>query len=209
VSNIFRPLLAFILHLGYFAPFAMGILDSSFLFLPFGNDLVIVVLVARHHQALPFYILSAACGSTLGALILALIAGKLGEEGIQKLAGQKRFKKIESRVNKSGGMAVILSTLAPPPFPYTIVIAIAAALQYSRKRLLAFNFLGRAVRFTILGLLALEFGRTLLGIANSPAFKWSMTVLVVICLVGSGFSIWQWISHTRRGKKAPSIAGTT
>jgi membrane protein YqaA with SNARE-associated domain len=208
VSNLFRPLLAFVLHLGYFAPFVMGVLDSSFLFLPFGNDLVIVVLVTRHHNALPFYILSAACGSTLGVLILALVAGKLGEEGIQKLAGAKRFKKIQSRVNKRAGMAVVVSTLAPPPFPYTMVIATAAALQYSRMRLLAFNFLGRAIRFTILGVLALEFGRTLLGIANSSAFKWSMTVLVALCLIGSGFSIWQWASHTRPGTKRASMART-
>jgi membrane protein YqaA with SNARE-associated domain len=209
VSNVFRPLLTFLLHLGYLAPFVMGVLDSSFLFLPFGNDLVVVVLVSRHYQGLPLYILSAACGSTLGVLILALVARKLGEEGIRKMAGDKRFKKIQSRVDKRAGSAVILSTLAPPPFPFTMVIATAAALQYSRVRLLGFNFLGRAVRFTILGLLALKFGGALLQVANSPVFRWSMTILVALCLIGSGLSIWHWVGRTRSQKKTGSMVGKT
>ena len=208
VSNLFRPLLVFLLHLGYFGPAVMGVLDSSFLFLPFGNDLLVVVLVSRHHMALPFYVLSAACGSTLGVLILALIAGRLGEEGIRKLAGEKRFKKMESKVHHHGGLAIFLSTLAPPPFPYTMVVATAAALNYSRTRLLVFNLLGRALRFTILGLLAIQFGRMVLRIANSPAFRWSMTILVALCLIGSGLSIWHWIAHTRSGKSKDHSQGS-
>ena len=41
----------------------MGVLDSSFLFLPFGNDLLVVSLVARHHQGFIVYVLLAATGS--------------------------------------------------------------------------------------------------------------------------------------------------
>ena len=182
----------------------MGILDSSFLFLPFGNDLLVVVLVSRHHQGLPWYVLAAACGSTIGALILALVAGKIGEEGIRKLAGQKRFKKMEAQVNSHGGLAILLATLAPPPFPFTMVIASAAALKYSRIRLLALNFVGRAIRFTILGLLAIKFGWMVIRVANSPAFKWSMTILVALCLLGSVISVWHWVAQTRprKGNKA-------
>jgi membrane protein YqaA with SNARE-associated domain len=179
----------------------MGVLDSSFLVLPFGNDLLVVVLVSRHHQGLPLYILAAACGSTLGAATLAWIARRVGQEGIRKLAGQRQFEKLESKIQKGGGLAVFLATLAPPPFPYTIVIASAAALQYSNFRLLAFNFIGRAIRFTIFGVLALIFGRTVIRVTQSPAFRWSMLVFIALCLLGSGFSIWHWISHTRGGKK--------
>jgi membrane protein YqaA with SNARE-associated domain len=200
VSNFFRPLVTFLLHLGYFGPVLMGVLDSSFLVLPFGNDLLVVVLVSRHHQGLALYVLAAACGSTVGAAILAWIAGRVGQEGIRKLAGEKRFKKLESKIQKGGGLAVFLATLAPPPFPYTMVVASAAALQYSKVRLLTFNFVGRAIRFTILGVLALVFGRTVIQVTQSPAFRWSMLVFIALCLLGSGFSIWHWISHTRGGK---------
>ncbi len=178
----------------------MGVLDSSFLFLPFGNDLLVVVLVSRHHQGLPLYALAAACGSTIGAATLAWIAGRVGEAGIRKWAGEKRFGKLEARIQNGGGVAVFLATLAPPPFPYTVVIAAAAALQYSKARLLTFNFLGRALRFAILGGLALVFGGAVLRVTQSAGFRWTMTVLVALCLLGSGFSIWKWVSNTRGGK---------
>ena len=198
MSRLFNGLFIFLLHLGYFAPVCMGVLDSSFLFLPFGNDVLVVVLVSRHHQGLVLYILGAACGSTLGALILAWISGRVGAEGVRKLVGEKRFKKLETKFKKGGGVGIFLATLAPPPFPYTMVIASAAALQYSRARLLALNFAGRALRFTIIGILALVFGRAVLQITQSAAFRWSMTALIMLCLVGSGISIWHWIAHTRR-----------
>jgi membrane protein YqaA with SNARE-associated domain len=201
VSNFFRPLVAFLLHLGYFAPLVMGVMDSSFLVLPFGNDLLVVVLVSRHHQGLALYVLAAACGSTVGAAILAWIAGRIGQEGVRKLAGEQRFKKLESKIQSGGGVAVFLATLAPPPFPYTMVIASAAALQYSKTRLLGLNFIGRGIRFTILGLLAVVFGRTVIRVTQSPAFRWSMLAFIALCLLGSGYSIWHWISHTRSSKK--------
>jgi hypothetical protein len=37
------------------------------------------------------------------------------------------------------------------PLPFTIVIATAAAFNYPRARLLGFNVLNRAIRFTVLG----------------------------------------------------------
>src|ERR1700761_21043 len=137
----------------------MGVLDSSFLFLPFGNDLLIVLLVSQHRGSIPLLVLSGALGSTLGVLLLSVVAGKIGEEGVLKIAGKRRMKKLESRFERSGGWAILLATLAPPPFPFTTVIAAAAVLQYPLVRLLCLNFVGRAVRFVILALLALKFGR--------------------------------------------------
>jgi membrane protein YqaA with SNARE-associated domain len=201
VSHFFAPLLRFLFHLGYFAPLLMGVFDSSFLFLPFGNDLLLVVLISQHHHNVPLLVISGALGSTLGVFVLSLVAGKIGEEGIRKMAGERRFKKLEARFKNGGGWAVILATLAPPPFPFTTVIAAAAALQYPRIRLLSLNFLGRAARFTILAFLALKFGRAVLRMANSPAFRWGMTIFIAACLIGSGISIWHWVRHSRPGKQ--------
>lgn len=201
MSHFFRPFLIFLLHLGYFGPILMGALDSSFLFLPFGNDLLVVSLVARHHDGLPWYVLTAACGSTIGVLVLALVARKLGEEGIKKMAGQKRFEKLEGQIGKHGGKAVALACIAPPPFPFTMVIAAAAALDYSRVRIGVINFFTRGLRFIILGLLAIRYGRHILRFANAPAFRWTMFVFIALCVVGSAFSIWEWIKNVRPGKK--------
>ena len=200
MSSFFHPLLHFLFHLGYLGPFFMGILDSSFLVLPFGNDLLIVGLVANNHHGLPFYVLSAACGSTLGVLSLALIARKFGEEGICKVAGQKQFNRLKKNIGNRSGLAVAIGCLAPPPFPFTMVIAAASALGYSLRRLLVINFVSRAIRFTILGMLAIKFGPAVLRIAKSPAFVWSMVVFIILCLIASAFSIWHWVRTARAGR---------
>ncbi len=176
----------------------MGILDSSFLFLPFGNDLVIVGLVARHHQGIPWYVLSAACGSTIGAFLLAWVSRKLGEEGIRKISGNARYEKLKKRIGRRSGPAVALAGLAPPPFPFTTVIAAVSALDYPVKRTLLINFFARAVRFTILAFLAARFGRDVLNIAKSAPFAWSMLALMALCLVVSGITVTHWFTGTRK-----------
>ena len=112
------PVLAFLLHLGYFGPVLMGILDSSFLFLPFGNDLLVVTLVARHHQGWLWYVLAAALGSTVGIFVLALVAQKLGEEGIKKMAGEKRFARLHRMIDTHGSKAVSLACHCPAAVPF-------------------------------------------------------------------------------------------
>jgi membrane protein YqaA with SNARE-associated domain len=202
LQRLFRPVFIFLLHLGYFGPFLTGILDSSFLFLPFGNDLLVVTLAARNHKGLPWYVLGAALGSTIGVILLVLVAGRLGKEGIERMAGAKRFNKLSKMIDKHGGKAIALACIAPPPFPFTMVIAAAAALDYSRLRIWAINFFTRAVRFAILGLLAIEYGRHILDIANSSAFRWTMLGFIVLCICGSAFSIYGWLKNVRSGRKA-------
>lgn len=195
--KFFLPLLHFIFSIGYFGPLLMGILDSSFLVLPFGNDILVVGLVAHNHHGIPFYVLSAACGSTIGALLLALVSRKIGEEGISKLAGQKRYDKLKSRIGSHAGPAIALGGLAPPPFPFTMVIAAAAALDYSLWKLLAINFVTRACRFALLSWLALKFGQQVLAIAKSTPFEWGMAAFIFLCIVGSAYSLWRWFRHSR------------
>lgn len=182
----------FVVGLGYFAPLAMGILDSSFLVLPYGNDLLIVGLVARHHSGAPWYILSAASGSTLGVLLLAIVSRKLGESGVRRIAGENRYKKLKNRIGNRAGMAICAGAIAPPPFPFTIVIAAVAAVGYSLWRILIFTFVARATRFAILAILAIEFGKAIIGIAKSAPFEWAVIVFAALCAIASGFSIWRW-----------------
>lgn len=204
MNSFFTGFLQFVYGLGYFGPLVMGILDSSFLVLPFGNDLVVVGMVAHHHQGAVWFILTAAAGSTIGVLLLALVARKLGEEGIKKIAGENRYQNLHKRIEKRAGLAVAAAGLAPPPFPFTVVIAIVAALDYPIWRIMAFNFCARAIRFSVLAILAIKFGKQVMQIAKSPAFQWSMIVFIALCVVASAFSIWSWWRKTRGLKKKPA-----
>ena len=199
--KFFHPLLVFLISLGYFGPLLMGVLDSSFLVLPFGNDLLLVYMVAHKHHGAPWYVLAAATGSTLGAWTLALVARKLGKDGICKLAGEKQFQRLQRRMSHRASVAIAVGALAPPPFPYTVVVAVASALDQSLPEILITNFLARATRFAILAYLAMRFGSGILRVLESDPFRWSVEGFTLLCFVLSGLSIWKWVRNARAEKK--------
>jgi membrane protein YqaA with SNARE-associated domain len=198
VNGFLRQLLAWLFHLGVIGPLLLGIADSSFLFLPFGNDLLIVILTVRDHSHLPYYVATAAIGSTLGVLLLDVVCRKGGEEGLKKMMKPRRLEYFKRRMADQAGVAIGLACVAPPPFPFTLVIASASAFAYPRRRLLGLVFVARAVRFTIVGLLAIEFGGQILRIARAPATTWIMVGFIALCVVGSAIQVLQWVRRGRR-----------
>ncbi len=192
-----RHAIRIFLHLGMAGPFLLGALDSSFLFLPLGNDLLLVLLISANHQRYAPYVLIAALGSTAGVILLDLVCRKGGEEGLKKMLDPKRFNTIRKKMSQRAGYAIAIACLAPPPFPFTAVIAAASAFDYPRRRLLSIVFAARIVRYSLVGLAAIVLGRAILRIARSPEFYWAMMVFVAICLIGSGFSIARWVRRSR------------
>ena len=203
MNHTLRLLLHIIFRLNYLGPFVMGVMDSSFLLLPLGNDLVVISLVVRHHNGYLWYVLAAVCGAVTGTLLLDLVARRIGETGVQRVTGKRRFEYLKRKIGEKGGFAVAVACLSPPPFPYTAVVATVCALGYPRKKLLAIVAGARAVRFLILGALAIRYGRMILRIANSAPFRWTMFFFVGVCVVGSVFSLLTWFKKGKgRGGKA-------
>ena len=80
----------------------VGILDSSFLFMPLGNDLLVVAMAARGGgpaKAL-FYAATAALGSVLGCLILDVVARKGEQAGLEKHVPKKRLEFLKKKIKK-------------------------------------------------------------------------------------------------------------
>jgi len=188
-----RHLLAFFLQLGAFGILLVSIADDSFLFLPIGSDLLTVVLVARNHAWLPLYVLAGAVGSTIGVFVLDLVCRKGGEAGLKRLVKPRLLGYLKQRMEKHAAMVVIITCLAPPPFPFGAAIAVASALQYSRPRLLTLVLAARAVRYSLIGWAAIYFGRRILRIADTAEFEWIMGGFIAFCVIGSVASIVQWV----------------
>jgi membrane protein YqaA with SNARE-associated domain len=198
VSSLLHHLFSILIALGPFGLILFSLLESFILVLPFGNDILVIVLVASKPSWLPIYVAGAAVGSTVGAFLMDLISRKGGEEGLQKLLKPERFNKLKKMLNKRAPVALFLACLAPPPFPFRPVVAAASAFQYSRKRMLGIVLVGRAIRFTILGLAAWWFGRRVLSIVQSKAFMWFAIGLIAFCTVASAISIYRLLK-SRRG----------
>jgi membrane protein YqaA with SNARE-associated domain len=193
VSLTIRHLLAFFLQYGVFGLVLLAVADDSFLFLPIGSDLLTVVLVARNHAGLALYALAAAGGSTIGVFLLDLVCRNLGEAGLKRIVKPKLLESLKGQMQRRAAAVLIVSCLAPPPFPFGAAIAAASALQYPRPRLLIVVFLARLARFALVGWSAIYFGRRVLRIANSTEFLWLMGIFIAFCLIGSIASIFHWI----------------
>lgn len=188
------------LKLGGFGLLIVGVLDSSFLFMPLGNDLLMVGLTANHHGKLLYYAAMATLGSVAGCLIIDWIGRKGGEEGLHKLLSERRIEYVKKKVTQEAGWALALAAIMPPPFPFTPFVVGAAAFQYPRKKLFSILATMRFLRFAGIGLLGIFFGDRILNIAKEPAVEYSIIAIVIISIIGSVASIYKWIQRSRTAR---------
>ena len=199
-------MLRFFRRLGVMGVFLLSVLDSSFLFLPFGNDLLLIGLTSsdKSHIAWIGYVIAAAAGSILGVLLVDFPARAAGEKGLRRFVGEKTLSRIKAKMEKKAGASVFVTSMLPPPFPFTPVMMTASALQFSRVKLLGYVFVGRLIRYTVEGILALYFGRKLIRYINSDKFVYFVYALMAIALVGSVISVLKWFG--KRNTEAVSHA---
>jgi len=192
-----RWVLRFFLRLGLFGLFLMSALDSSFLVLPFGNDLLLIALVSRDRESLIWiaYVIVSAIGSVVGVFFVDLIMRKAGETGLERFVSRKRIDKLKAKLENKAGITVFIATLIPPPFPFTPVVMTASALQSPRGKLLIAVFLGRLVRFGIEAVLALYFGRQLIAFMNSDVVTYIVYALIGIAVILSTLSLLRWFKR--------------
>ena len=200
-----KVLFAFFWKFGGIGLLLLGILDSSFLFAPLGNDLLVVGMTARRHSVpeMLYYAAMSTIGSILGCLLVDLVMRTPGEAGLEKHLPRKRLEYVKKKVNENAVWALVLASIAPPPFPFTPFIMAAAALQYPRRRMLAVVGAARMARFTTLGVLALLFGERILLWAQNEVVQGLLIGLIVVCTVGSDVSVYGWIRRSRKGGGSP------
>lgn len=198
-----RAIFAFFRRIGVLGLFLLGVFDSSFLILPFGNDFLLIALVSsgRHPWRWVIYSLAAALGSVVGVTLVDLVMRKAGEEGLEKFVGARKLEKLKGKIEKSGVWAVFFVALLPPPFPFTAAIAAASALQMTRRGLLAAVFAGRMVRFTAESLLALYFGHRLLRYLRSDYVEYLVYGLIAAAVIGTILTVRKWLRA--RPRRAP------
>jgi membrane protein YqaA with SNARE-associated domain len=201
MNAIVTHLFSVLTHLGMFGLLIFGVLDSSFLDLPLGNDLLMMALTARNHKMLPAYAVMAAAGSVIGCWLIDVIARKGGEAGLKKIVPGRQLEYVKRRVRDGAPWALTFASIMPPPFPFSPFVAAAAAFQYPRKKLLGVIAAARLVRFFAVGLLGIFFHRQILSLARSSAVRTGILALVVLCIVVSVLSVIAWI---KRGRSEPA-----
>jgi membrane protein YqaA with SNARE-associated domain len=157
---------------------AISFLDSAAVPLVGGPDALILVLASIRPKMVCLIVLAATVGSMLGCLVLYGIGWKGGAKALSRF-GPEKVARIERRMQDYGIWAIIVSVLAPPPFPTKLVILAAGVLRIGKIRLAVGTFIGRLLRYSLMGYLAVRFGNQAAQVLknDSPA-------LFVILIVG-------------------------
>ncbi len=192
-------ILRFFRRLGVFGLFLLSALDSSFLVLPFGNDLLLIALVSSNRDSPVWiaYVVVSAIGSLVGVFVVDLIMRKAGEKGLERFVSQRRIEKLKSKLENKAGITVFIATLIPPPFPFTPAVMTASALQTPRGKLLSAVFFGRLLRFGVEAVLALYFGRQVIAFINSDVVTYIVYGLIGIGVVLSTLSVLKWLKRNK------------
>jgi membrane protein DedA with SNARE-associated domain len=198
IDSFLHSAAAILIQLGGLGLLILGIMDSSFLFMPLSNDLLVIAMTARAHSLLPYYAAMASAGSVIGCLLVDLVFRKGGEGMLQKHVSERRLAYVRDRVNKRAGWALLFATLMPPPFPFTPFIAVTAATEYPRKKMLTIVGAARMVRFSLEGLLGIFFGAGIMSLIQSTEFEYAVAFLIVVSIGGSIVQILRWIRKSKR-----------
>ena len=192
-------ILRFFRRLGIFGLLLLSALDSSFLVLPFGNDLLLIALVSSNRNSLVWiaYVLVSAIGSVIGVFVVDLIMRKAGEKGLERFVSQRRIERLKSKLENKAGITVFIATLIPPPFPFTPAVMTASALQTPRGKLLSAVFFGRLLRFGVEAVLALYFGRQVIAFINSDVVSYIVYGMIGIGVVLSTLSLLKWLHRNK------------
>jgi membrane protein YqaA with SNARE-associated domain len=178
--------------LGAWGVFAVAALDGAAVGLPM--DVVVGGYVAQNHARLLLYVLMAATGSALGSLVIYAIGYKGGEELLRKRVSPERFEKLHEAFDKHPFWSLMFPAMLPPPTPFKLFALGAAVAEMSIGHFLLAIFLGRTLRFLVLGILVVEFGP---GVVHTVRIFFSHHFYWVLIAVMVALGAWLAV---RRGK---------
>ena len=185
MSRIVSWLEAFTSSLGGPGLFLVAVLDSSFLSLPEINDVLVVLMVTRNEELMPYYAAMATLGSITGCLVLYELGRKGGEAILQKRFSGPRVEKAMGLFRRFGVLAIIVPALLPPPAPFKVFVLLSGVTRVPWPRFCGAVAVGRGVRYFGEGLLAVRYGDEAVELlrANGPLVS---LVLAVVVLLGVG-----------------------
>jgi len=161
----------------------IGIIDNSFIPIPGGMDIFVILLSAHRPAWWPYYAAMAVVGAVFGGYLTYRLAVKGGEETLEKKVGKQRAEKVYARFKKHGFLTMVVGAILPPPFPIVAFLLAAGALHYPRKHFIAALGTGRAIRFFGIAYLAHIYG-TAITHWVSQYYKPVLYTLIVLGVLG-------------------------
>ncbi len=173
--------------------FVIGIIDSSFIPTLGSLDVFNALLAARHHDLWWYYALMSTAGSVVGAYLTYRIAGRAGKSWIRQRLGESRLARLDKILGSWGSAAVVVSCIAPPPFPSSAFFAASGALQFPIRKYMFAVLGGRAFRYALVAWIAYHYSRHIVRVFRHPQQYAPVTLGIsaaLILLAVAGAWIW-------------------
>jgi len=177
--------------------FLVAFLDSTFLPLPGATDFLLIVMVTRHKDFVLLYVLAAITGSLAGCLVMYEVGKKGGEKFLKKRFTGDKIERATATLQRHGLIAVLVPSLLPPPSPFKIFVLLAGVVGISTTRFASAVAIGRGIRYSALGFLAVRYGTSA---SAYVAEHGTAASLVVVGVLGAGFAAYM-VWATVRGRK--------
>jgi membrane protein YqaA with SNARE-associated domain len=164
-------------HLGALGLFFLAMLDSSPLPTFGGPDFLIAFLAGSQHT--PWYECAAVAtaGSVIGAYMTFQLARKAGSVYLDRKFGENRVSQFLKFFKRHGTGALAATTAVPFPFPTSMFFAAAGASDYHLRKFLIVVAACRAVRYSVIGILADLYGRHFIRVLRHPLQYWGWMLL--------------------------------
>ena len=150
--------------------------------LPGGPDAAVITLSAVKPEWMLLYVLAATLGSAIGSTGLYLAARRGGIRALKGFKPETR-ERVEGLLGRYDMLAIMVPGVLPPPFPFKVFILSAGAFRLRLPRFLVAIFVGRAARFLIEGLLAVEFGNNALALFRQQGIRALIVVACFLCVL--------------------------
>jgi membrane protein YqaA with SNARE-associated domain len=185
-------------HLGGIGLLPLAILDSSII-PTFGSlDLLTAWLAAHNPELWIYYASMSTLGAIIGAYLTYRMGKKMGTGWIANKIGEKREQQLCNAIERWGFGAIIVPTLAPPPFPSSWFFLVAGAFGYTVKGFCLAVVLGRSARYLLITAIAAHYGRSFIRIIRHPQqyllvslLITAMLILIAFLLMGRRRPSWQ------------------
>ncbi len=140
--------------------FLIAVADSSFLSIPEGNDVLLVILsTGQGWGTMAYYATMTILGSVTGCVLLFTV-GRRGGNFIRKRLSETRRQELQDAYERWGLWSILVPSILPPPTPFKIFVLWAGMFGVPYQRFIVAVFLGRSIRYFMWGALAVLYGES-------------------------------------------------
>jgi membrane protein YqaA with SNARE-associated domain len=195
-------------HLGAPGVFAVSFVDATIipLAIPGSTDLLLLWLVSRGGN--PWLLVSCAvAGSLLGGWTTWRIGKKGGEEAIRRYVPPRLQSRVHTWSQHHPLLVVFLPAILPPPIPLWPFLLAAGAFGATSRRFLVTFGAARTLRYSLVGWLAIRYGRRITKAWSATLEHWSAPILwtfILLTVAGIAFGIWKFRRASPRERGSPA-----